>query len=132
MFFPEWLHRYRALLLRLLNNPNRQIKSELFVISGDVEHSGILKSLLVMSTNLYFGEAHDLVVNSNSMFRGTYRNTLVKEHFEQEASVNHFNYFKNKTSQDALLAALTDPQRLKHFTRLLVQQPIFLLYTNVV
>lgn len=98
-------------LLRLLNNPNRQIKSELFVISGDVEHSGILKSLLVMSTNLYFGEAHDLVVNSNSMFRGTYRNTLVKEHFEQEASVNHFNYFKNKTSQDALLAALTDPQK---------------------
>jgi len=100
-------------LLRMLNNPNRTIRSELFVISGDVEHSGILKSLLVMSTNLYFGEAHDYVVNSNSMFKGTYRETLVKEHFEQEPSVNHFNYFKNKKSQDALLAALIEPQKIE-------------------
>ena len=100
-------------LLRLLNNPNRVIQSELFVISGDVERSGILKSLLVMSTNLYFGEAHDLVVNSNSMFRGTYRESLVKEHFEQQATVNHFNYFKNKPSQDALLAALIEPQKIE-------------------
>ena len=84
-----------------------------------------------MSTNLYFGEAHDLVVNSNSMFRGTYRQTLVKEHFEQEASVNHFNYFKNKKSQNALLAALTEPQKIEALTRLLAQQQIFLLYTNV-
>jgi CHAT domain-containing protein/pimeloyl-ACP methyl ester carboxylesterase len=95
-------------LMRMLNNPNRKIKSELFVISGDVEHAGFLKSMLVISTNLYFGEAHDLVVNSNSMFKGTYRESIVKEHFEQESSVNHFNYFKNKKSQDALLAALTD------------------------
>ncbi|MEP7317659.1 MAG: CHAT domain-containing protein [Panacibacter sp.] len=99
-------------LLRVLNNPEREIKSELFVISGDVEHSGILKSMLVVATNLYFGEAHDYVVNSNSMFRGTYRSSLVKEHFEQEPGVNHFNYFINKKSQKALLAALTDPSQV--------------------
>jgi CHAT domain-containing protein/pimeloyl-ACP methyl ester carboxylesterase len=99
-------------LMRMLNNPNRTINSELFVISGDVESSGILKSLLVMTTNLYFGEAHDLVVNSNSMFKGTYRSSVVREHFEQEPTVNHFNYFKNKKSQDALLAALTDSKKI--------------------
>lgn len=106
-------------LIRMLNNPNRVIKSELFVISGDVEHSGIWNSMLVMTTNLYFGEAHDLVVNSNSMFKGTYRETIVKEHFEQESAVNHFNYFKNKKSQDALLAALTEPQKVETHYKLL-------------
>ncbi len=95
-------------LVRILNNPEREIKSELFVISGDVESSGIWKTLLVMSTNLYFGEAHDYVVNSNSMFKGTYRNSIVREHFEQESNVNHFNYFENKKSQEALLAALVN------------------------
>lgn len=102
-------------LIRMLNNPNRKIDSELFVISGDVESSGILKTILVMSTNLYFGEAHDLVVNSNSMFKGSYRSSHVKEHFEQESDVNHFNYFKNKTSQDALLTALTDETQWAKF-----------------
>lgn len=99
-------------LIRLLNNPNREIKSRLFVISGDVEHEGFWKSLLVMSTNLYFGEAHDLVVNSNSMLKGTYRSSDVFEHFAQDSSVNHFNYFKNKPTQDALLAALIQPENI--------------------
>ncbi|MEO5996725.1 MAG: CHAT domain-containing protein [Chitinophagaceae bacterium] len=96
-------------LIRMLNNPNREIDSELFVISGDVEHSGLWKSLLVMSTNLYFGQAHDLVVDSNSMFKGTYRRTNVQECFEQAPTVNHFNYFKNPSSQAALIAALMKP-----------------------
>ncbi|HTE22917.1 DUF7379 domain-containing protein [Flavitalea sp.] len=99
-------------LIRLLNNPNREIESQLFVISGDVEASGIVKTLQVMSTNLYFGEAHDLVVNSNSMFKGTYRKTNVLEHFEQDPAVNHFNYFINTSSQDALIEALTEPSKI--------------------
>ncbi len=106
-------------LVRMLNNPNRKIASELFVISGDVEHSGIFKSMLVIATNLYFGEAHDYVVNSNSMFRGTYRSIVVKEHFEQEASVNHFNYFINKKSQDALLTALVNTAATDKFYELI-------------
>src|SRR4051812_44650779 len=77
-------------LVRLLNNPNRVIESQLFVISGDVERGSFFQGLMVMATNLYFGEAHDLVVNSNSMFRGTYRKTNVMERFEQNPSVNHF------------------------------------------
>jgi len=106
-------------LIRLLNNPNREIESQLFVISGDVEHSGFWKSMLVMSTNLYFGEAHDLVVNSNSMFKGTYRKTNVLERFEQDPTVNHFNYFKNPSSQSALLAALKNsPDIATHYENL--------------
>jgi CHAT domain-containing protein len=102
-------------LLRMLNNPGRQIRSELYVISGDVERGSVLNTMVVMATNLYFGQAHDFVVNSNSMFRGTYRSTVVKEHFEQEPGVNHFNYFKNKKSQDAILAALVNNALVPQF-----------------
>ena len=101
--------------MKLLNNGIRKITSELYVISGDVESSGFWNSLKVFGTNLYFGEAHDLVVNSNSMFKGTYRSSIVKEHFEQQSNVNHFNYFKNVSSQNALLTVLTNPATTAEF-----------------
>ncbi len=106
-------------LTRIMNNNVRSISSELYVISGDVERSGFWNTLKVFGTNVYFGEAHDLVVNSNSMFKGTYRSSVVKEHFEQESNVNHFNYFKNKNSQNALLAVLLQPESTgEYFTEI--------------
>lgn len=101
--------------MKLLNNGIRKITSDLYVISGDVESSGFWNTLKVFGTNLYFGEAHDLVVNSNSMFKGTYRSSIVKEHFEQQSNINHFNYFKNVSSQNALLAVLINPLTVGEF-----------------
>jgi tetratricopeptide (TPR) repeat protein len=96
-------------LVRMVNNPRRIVASELAVIAGDSEPEGIWKRLLMLLADRFYAGEHDLVVNTGSMYGGarrvTGRSALC---YQQGASVNHFNYFKNAESADAIVAALDD------------------------
>ena len=96
-------------LVRMVNNPRRMVASDLAVIAGDSEPEGIWKRLLMLVADRFYAGEHDLVVNTGSMYGGaprqTGRSALCYQH---GAPVNHFNYFKNAESADAIVVALAD------------------------
>ena len=93
-------------LIRILNNANVTIESELFIISGDVKAHRIFRTLAVMLSDVFFRTQHDFVVNTASMFGGSPRKKMYYA-FNSNKEVSHFKYFINKTSQTYLVAALT-------------------------
>lgn len=98
-------------LLRVVNNGARRVDSRLAVIAGDIEPSGIWQRLLTLVLDRFYDGEHDLVVNTESMYGGTPRtadNALVS--FHSGPAVNHFNYFTNADSADAIARALAAPE----------------------
>ena len=96
-------------IVRMVNNPRRTVASELAVIAGDSEPEGIWKRLLMLVADRFYAGEHDLVVNTGSMYGGARRETGRSALcFQQGAQVNHFNYFKNSESADAIVTALAD------------------------
>ena len=97
-------------LLRVVNNTEREVAGRLAVIAGDLDPKGIWQKLLTLVLDRFYEGAHDLVVNTESMYGGTprtERNALLSAH--RGPTVNHFNYFTNKESADAIAAALCTP-----------------------
>ena len=62
-----------APLVRLLNRPGVVATTDLAVLKGDIEGSGILQRLKVLGADLFFREDHDLVVNTSAMDGGMAR-----------------------------------------------------------
>ncbi len=91
--------------IRVLNNRNNTINSELFIIAGDVKAHGIGRSIAVMLTDAFYRAQHDFVVNTISMLGGTPRKDTYYK-FYSNKDVSHFNYFINKPSQNNIAAAL--------------------------
>ena len=58
-------------LLQVLNRKLAKQADELFVIGGDIEPSGVLRRLAIWFADMYFGQDHDLVVDTASMDGGT-------------------------------------------------------------
>ncbi len=93
-------------LVACLNRSDVSVDSRLYAITGDVEGSGILKSLAVFVTDIFFLEDHDLVVNTASMTRGTRRSQSVMELADKGPDTNHFSYFKNERTAQGILSAV--------------------------
>jgi len=82
--------------------------NRLFVISGNSKFSVSLNGLKVLLTKFFFKwDQNDLVVDTASMYQGARRKTPVQYFLDDGSNVNHFNYFTNKKTQDAILLALT-------------------------
>lgn len=97
-------------LIRVLNNRSRTVASRLCVIAGDIVPEGVWQRLLNLVLDRFYDGEHDLVVNTVSMRGGTPRsagNALVSYH--QGTTVNHFTYFANEPSANAIAAALAAP-----------------------
>ncbi|MGC3944722.1 MAG: CHAT domain-containing protein [Chryseolinea sp.] len=94
-----------------------EIDNSLIIISGNCKMKVNLKGLLVIATKLFFGEKNDLVVNTDSMYLGTRRKGMVQYFFDEGAEVDHFHYFKNKRTNEALFNALNakDGELIKDF-----------------
>ena len=93
--------------ISMVNNPTRTIGSQLAVIAGDIEPEGIWQRLLTLIADKFYAGEHDLVVNTGSMYGGAPREpgaALLSYH--AGSAVNHFNYFKNEASAEAIVAAL--------------------------
>ena len=90
------------------NELPRGFDNLLFVISGNSKFSISLNGLKVLLTKFFFKwEQNDLVVDTASMYQGARRKTAVQYFLDDGSNVNHFNYFTNKKTQDAILLALT-------------------------
>lgn len=82
------------------------IDNSLAVISGNAKASISLKGLLVIATKLFYLGKNDFIVDTKSMYLGTKRLQLVQYFFDEGTEVQHFNYFKNDKTREALLNAL--------------------------
>ncbi|MAZ26276.1 MAG: hypothetical protein CL868_04250 [Cytophagaceae bacterium] len=93
---------------KMLNNSGETIANELYVISGDAEAGGKLgDSVKVILANLFYWKANDLVVDTHRMDHGAPRAKGFYKYLSQDAKTNHFNYFINQNTCDALLQAVT-------------------------
>jgi pimeloyl-ACP methyl ester carboxylesterase len=93
--------------ISMVNNPTRTIGSRLAVIAGDIEPEGVWQRLLTLVADKFYAGEHDLVVNTGSMYGGAPRESgaaLLSYH--AGSTVNHFNYFRNEASAEAIVAAL--------------------------
>ena len=97
--------------LKVLNAPDK-IKGSLVVISGNANFSLSLKALVVIVSKLVFKGENDFVVNTKSMYQGSPREKSLQYFFDEGTDVNHFNYFKNSKTQEAISRALTSNEAL--------------------
>ena len=97
-------------LVWLLNHPAFTVTADLTVISGGAEGEGIWGRMKLLLPNLFYGEDHDLIVNTSAMYGGAMRSAAPWYFFDQGAEVNHFQYFKNPNTARRLLAGLTRPK----------------------
>ena len=106
-------------MARLLARLPAQPGTAMAVIAGDIEGGGLLKRLGVLFTDhLFFdGVDNDLVVDTDSMTAGVARPASTRRLFDQGPEVNHFRYFTNGATREALRQWLTaaDPGALAQF-----------------
>lgn len=99
----------------LLARAGRRSEVAMAVIAGDVEsqNAGLLQRIGVMFTDwmLFERAAHDLVVDTASMYGGLAERPGTRAIFVQGGSVNHFRYFSDETRS----AGTPLPQALQHW-----------------
>lgn len=99
-------------LIRVLNRVDVRQDDGLCVIAGDVEPTAILQRLALWFADLYFGQDHDLVVDTASMDGGAPRLVPPYVFSDKGPKVTHFNYFATAASANVLASALVDPAAL--------------------
>lgn len=97
-------------LIHALNNGRGTLDSRLAVIAGDIEPAGLWQRLYTLVLDRFYDGEHDLVVNTGSMYGGARRRpgeALLS--FHSGPAVNHFSYFANADSAEAIARALVTP-----------------------
>ena len=101
-----------SLFQKALNVPGDFVVSDLYTISGDAEVGGFnLDSLKVLLANLFYGTANDLVVDTGRMLHGIPRLNGVHNFASQDSQTNHFNYFGNENTCEAIVEALNASEK---------------------
>jgi tetratricopeptide (TPR) repeat protein len=80
--------------------------TQLAIISGNGKLSGTLAGLYFIIGKFFYGQRNDLVVNTDSMYLGSKRNGNIQYFFDQGSEVDHFRYFKNDKTRQAIALAL--------------------------
>ncbi|MDD3519238.1 MAG: CHAT domain-containing protein, partial [Chromatiales bacterium] len=103
-------------LVALLNAPEVEIEHPLHVLAGDFQGSGLLPWLGDCVSEVFYGGATDLVVNTPSMSGGANRRDGIWFKPLAGPEVYHFSYFERDDSALRLFDALEG--RNEHFERL--------------
>ncbi len=102
----------KSIFNKALNSPNfnqgtlEGFNNQLIVIAGNSKLSLSLRGLAVLLLKLVFRGHNDMVVDTESMYQGAKRKEPIQFFFDEGGEVNHFSYFKNKKTSDAVRAAL--------------------------
>lgn len=95
-------------LIRIINDPAipALIDTPLVVISGNCRAKVNFKALTIIASKLFFLRDNDLIVNTGSMYQGARRSGELQYFLDHNTDVDHFSYFRNKRTQELILAAL--------------------------
>lgn len=91
-----------------IDNPDGRvvINNSLVVISGNSKPGLKISALWIIASKLFFSGKNDLVVDTGVMALGTRRSGRVLQYFYEDTEINHFRYFKNRSTNQAILLAL--------------------------
>jgi hypothetical protein len=91
-----------------LENPDGRvvINNSLVIIAGNSKPALKLSALFVIASKLFFMRKNDLVVDTETMSLGTRRSGKVHRFFYEDNQLNHFKYFENGITNQAILNAL--------------------------
>ncbi len=94
--------------IKILNSPASAVRIDtpLYIISGNCKSKPSLKALLIIASKIFYLNDNDLVVNTRSMYQGSRREHPVKYYFDEGSDVDHFSYFINSRTGEAMLNAL--------------------------
>jgi len=105
------VQRPNSPFIKVLNGTDQEnplkIDNSLIVISGDSLPAFRLSALLIIASKLFYRRENDLVVDTVSMSMGTKRTGLMQEFFYDGKDINHFKYFENDTTNEAIREALS-------------------------
>src|SRR5262249_12801369 len=95
-------------LVRPLNAATEDATGSLGVVAGDIQGGNWLKrfGVFISDRMLYDNQDNDLVVNTDSMFRGAPRKEA-RYVFDQGSDVSHFNYFRNARTRGRVTQWIT-------------------------
>ncbi|WP_452226195.1 CHAT domain-containing protein [Lacinutrix cladophorae] len=101
-----------SLFQKMMNAADTIVAGDLYVISGDSDVSGVnFSSLKVILANLFYRTANDLVVDTYRMVHGVQRTNGVHVFPSKGSNTNHFKYFSNVKSCDAIVQAFNDSEQ---------------------
>lgn len=83
-----------------------EVSAPLVVISGNCKMKINLKALLILASKFFYKKQNDLVVDTASMYLGSKRSRPIQYFFDETTSTDHFNYFKNPATLNAISNAL--------------------------
>ena len=96
-------------LVRWLN-AGEPIAGELRVVAGDMQGDSIGSWLKTLLADAYYYTDNDVVVQTRSMYGGAPRLGGASYLLDRGGKVNHFSYFVNERTVQALMAGLMQPQ----------------------
>jgi pimeloyl-ACP methyl ester carboxylesterase len=102
-------------LIRWLHSAGADIPGDLRVIAGDLAGDSVSSWVKTLIADAFYWSDNDLVVQTRGMYGGAPRKAGATFLLDQGGTVNHFNYFTNERSADAVVNALTEsiPQGFK-------------------
>lgn len=103
-----------------------KINNSLVVIAGNSQPGFNLNALVIIASKLFFLHKNDLVVDTQSMAMGTRRTGKVQQFFYEDSDINHFSYFKNDSTNNAIKLALDTKwgEKLPGFTEEQLSIPV--------
>lgn len=103
-----------------LDNPDGRtvIGNSLAVIAGNSRPALKISALWIIASKIFFLGKNDLVVDTDTMTLGTRRSGKVQRFFYEDSQINHFRYFENNVTNQAILLALKSDlnEKLPGFT----------------
>ncbi|AHF00063.1 CHAT domain-containing protein [Thioalkalivibrio paradoxus] len=115
-------------MARFINDPELIVDGDLAVIAGNADvGAGLRQTLLVALTNLYYWQGNDWVVETDAMVGGHPR-ALHPVRFldrgDRDQPVNHFSYFANDRTCEAILRVLEGTHRAHPEFTSLAHEPV--------
>ena len=94
-------------LVNWLNSSEDPITGDLRVVAGDLQGDSIGSWLKTLLADAYYWTDNDIVVQTRSMYGGAPREGGASFLLDQGGKVNHFNYFVNERTVQAVVGGLT-------------------------
>ncbi|MDO9073640.1 MAG: CHAT domain-containing protein [Rubrivivax sp.] len=94
-------------LVNWLNSSEDPITGDLRVVAGDLQGDSIGSWLKTLLADAYYWTDNDIVVQTRSMYGGAPRQSGASFLLDQGGKVNHFNYFVNERTVQAVVGGLT-------------------------
>ena len=94
------------------------INNSLAVIAGNSKPAVKISALWIIASKIFFFGKNDLIVDTDTMSLGTQRSGKVFQYFYEDSQINHFKYFENNATNQAILLALKSDlkEKLPGFT----------------